>query len=487
MSVRVKIALVSLAGILMPVLAIFFQTSILIILITSLISAVILVFVIFKLLSPLSSLIQGAETLSSGNLNFRVDVRSHDELEKLGEAFNKLAETIKSSVERLEQDKDIISAERNKLSSVLSSVIDGIIAVDLGRRVVLSNKTAQYLTGYTEEEMQGQPVDALLHLFNNQEEVSAKTYCQIDLTGSAAVRVFESLTLIGKEGRKVKVSLTTSPILGNLTANLGCLLILHDMTHESELEQMKLDFVSMASHELKTPLTNIMGYLSVYLDENRPTLTKDQAGLLDRCLVSTKQLQTLVENLLSVNKIEKEQMSVAVEPIDLNNVFAKTIEDLQNQAKLKNITLNFVKNEALPKVLADSMRLTEVINNLVANAINYTEANGKVSVFTQSSPNEVVVTVEDTGVGIPQEAIPHLFNKFFRVSNSMQKASKGTGLGLYISKSIIQKLNGKIWVESEVGKGSKFHFSLPIARKDSSSLNQNKFVSEAIQAGALNY
>ncbi len=488
MSVRAKIILIALVGIFFPVLAVFFQTNILFILIASLASAVILIFIIFKLLSPLSSLIKGTETLSSGNLNFRVDIRSHDELEKLGESFNKLADNLKQSVEKLEQDKDIISGERNKLQAVISSVIDGIIAVDLSRRVVLANKTAQYLTGYSGEEMQGQSIDQLVHLFKEQTEIPLKTYCQINFTDSSSpAKVFESLTLVGKDARKVRITLTTSRISGGVQTNLGCILILHDLTYESELEQMKLDFVSMASHELKTPLTSIVGYLSVFLDEAGNKLPKENLDLLDKAFVSAKQLQTLIQNLLNVNKIEREHLDVEVEPINLNDNFGKAIEDLQNQAKLKNISLNFSRDDTLPKVLADPVRIGEVINNLVANAINYTSAGGKISVYMKASPNEVTTTVEDTGMGIPQEAIPHLFSKFFRVSNSMQKSSKGTGLGLYISKSIIQKLNGKIWVESKVGKGSKFHFSLPVAIQDTSSLDRNKFVSEAIQTGALNY
>lgn len=487
MSLLWKLTLTTLSGVFLPLLVLFFTQNILFAFVAAAAFSLFLIFLFFRFLAPLKTLLQGADNLASGNLNFRLDLRSNDELQKAGEAFNELAQKLKTALESSEQDKSIISAESNKLSAVLSSVIDGIIAVDLGKRVVLANKAAQYLTGYKEEEMQSRPVDELLHLFKDQEEISAKTYCQIDFTESPTVQVFESLTLVGKEGRRVKVSLTTSPISGNLTANLGCLLILHDLTHESELEQMKLDFVSMASHELKTPLTNIIGYLSVFLDENRPKLTREQSQLLDRSLASARELQTLVENILSVNKIEREQMSVALEPVDLNNVLDKAIEDLQNQAKLKNITLNLVKDPTLPKVLADRVRVDEVINNLVSNAINYTQAGGMVRVYMAASPNEVTVTVEDNGVGIPREAIPHLFNKFFRVSNTLQKGSKGTGLGLYISKSIVQKLNGKIWVESEVGKGSKFHFSLPVAKEQTSSLNQNKFVSEAIQGGALNY
>ena len=142
----------------------------------------------------------------------------------------------------------------------------------------------------------------------------------------------------------------------------------------------------------------------------------------------------------------------------------------------------------VPKILADPIMISEVVTNLVANAINYTNVGGKVDVTLNVSPNEITTIISDNGVGIPKDALPHLFNKFFRVSNQAQQASKGTGLGLYISKSIIEKLGGKIWVESEVGKGSKFSFTLPLAeRKSTGVINTGSFMGEEIQAGALNY
>ena len=133
------------------------------------------------------------------------------------------------------------------------------------------------------------------------------------------------------------------------------------------------------------------------------------------------------------------------------------------------------------------MGLGEVITNLLSNAINYTSPGGKVEIATEVFPTELKTAISDTGVGIPQEALPHLFSKFFRVSNQLQKTSKGTGLGLYIAKSIIEKLHGKIWVESEVGKGSKFSFTLPLIIQSKGILDHDKFVSEALQSGTLNY
>lgn len=484
-----KIAFVILAGVTLPIiLTIFVLPNPLYLIPIGIAVAVLATLVIGLFLKPLQTILKGTEALSSGNLNHRLDIRSGDEFEELAESFNKLATKLAQSVTTLEQEKQIISFQKNKLDIILSSMKDGIIAIDLAKNIVLVNKATCEMTGYSEGELQNHQIDDVLHFFDGKDEIAAKTYCQIDLTNSYSSRLFQFLTLVGKGGRGVKINLMTSPAQEGVQTNLGCILIIHDLTSESEVERMRLDFVSMASHELKTPLTNIIGYLSVFINESKDSLKKEQSLLLDRSLVSARQLLNLVENILSVNKIERDEFSVVIQPTDLTATLTKAIEDLQNQAKLKNITLTLAPPPKLPKVLADPLRLSEVVNNLVANAINYTEAGGRVSVYTQASPEEVITTVEDSGIGIPKEAISHLFNKFFRVSSPLQKGVKGTGLGLYITKSIVEKLGGKIWVESEVGKGSRFHFSLPQAKEANlTSLDRDKFIGQEIQHGALSY
>lgn len=431
-------------------------------------------------LKPLSTLIKSSQSLIDGNLNHRIDIRSGDEFENVGKSFNSMTEKLAHTFQTLEKDQQIAISEKNTLNEILSSLIDGIIALDFNKNIILMNKAAEEITGYTQGEIQGKTVDQMIHLFSEDEEIISKSYCQGSFN--------RSCKLIGKNGKQTKVDLITSQVEGAVQTHLSCILILHDLSKEEELEQMKFDFVSMASHELRTPLTSIIGYLSVFLNENKNKLANEEFDLLNRAYISTQQLLTLVQNLLSVNKIERDQMSVSVESVDYLSVLSKTVEDLKNQAAQKNIVLTLtVPQTPLPKVMADPVRIGEVVTNLVANAINYTNAGGRVEVTAQVSPTEITTMVSDTGVGIPKEAIPHLFNKFFRVYNQVQPASKGTGLGLYITKSIIEKLHGKIWVESEVGKGSKFIFTLPAISQTSGILDTDKFISQTIQAGGLNY
>lgn len=480
-TLHLKVALTAIFATVSPyILGLFIQLSPLLFLLAAFVSAIFALAILFWILKPLENLIKSTSAFSDGNLNHRIDIRSGDELEEAGNSFNMLAEKLSKTIQGLENDRTVAIAEKNKFNEILSSIIDGIIALDFNKNIMFLNKASEQLTGYNQAEIQGKPIDQVLHLFSDNIEILPKTYCQESFNQTAK--------LIGKTGKQTKVKIMTAQVGTTVQTNLSCILILHDLSREEELEQMKLDFVSMASHELKTPLTSIVGYLSVFLDESKDKVPKESLDLLEKSFTAAKQLQTLITNLLNVNKIEREQLSVSPEPTDYLPILTKAVEDLKSQATQKSIVLSLVPPaQALPKVMADPIRIAEVVTNLVANAINYTNPGGKVEIATAVSPNEITTSVTDTGIGIPKDAIPHLFNKFFRVSNTEQKANKGTGLGLYISKSIIEKLHGKIWVESEAGKGSRFSFTVPVVTQTSGILDSTRFTSQAIQSGTLNY
>ena len=226
---------------------------------------------------------------------------------------------------------------------------------------------------------------------------------------------------------------------------------------------MKLNSVSMAAHELRTPLTSIRGYLSVFQEEDI-TLNDEQKMFLKRISIASDQLVALVENLLNITRIEKGVMALNKNPLNLLETIKTIIESLHESASQRNISVKlFEPEENIPLVDADAFRISEVITNLLSNAIYYTDKGGNVDISFSHNDKEIITHIKDTGQGIPKEALPHLFTKFYRVSGKLEQGSKGTGLGLYIAKAIIDMHNGKIWVESEVGIGSTFSFSLPIA------------------------
>jgi signal transduction histidine kinase len=273
----------------------------------------------------------------------------------------------------------------------------------------------------------------------------------------------DNLKVAGR-GREAWVNLAAVQIAEGRSVDLGCLLTLHDVTAERQLEEMKLDFVSMAAHELRTPLTSIQGYLSVLMTQAARKLTPEERTFLSRVKISADQLVALVENLLSVSRIEQGALTVHLTPTDWLPLVTQTVADFAHRAREKKITLTLRRPpRSLPKVLVDPLRITEVLTNLLSNAMTYTQPGGRVQVSLEVQPGAVVTHVTDTGPGIPKEALPKLFTKFFRVAGKLEQGSKGTGLGLYISKAIVEMHRGRIWVESELGKGSTFSFALPVA------------------------
>lgn len=235
---------------------------------------------------------------------------------------------------------------------------------------------------------------------------------------------------------------------------------------QQQLESMQVDFVSMTSHELRTPITSLIGYLNTLNQEARDKLTNDQKEFLDRSIVSAQQILAIVNNILNVSKVERGAFTVSLRAVDLVELIETAVSESKILASQKNILLEFKKPEgSIPKVSADNLRISEVLNNLINNAIIYSQSGGKVEVKVQSDNKQAVTSVVDNGPGIPKEAQPKIFTKFFRAQGALDKSSnsQGSGLGLFISKSIIDLHKGQIWFESEPGKGTTFHFSLPIA------------------------
>lgn len=435
----------------------------------TLLGSLILLFLIALFISdnltrPIRMLQKTTTLLTQGHLDTRIKLRTRDELEDLANSFNVMAASMQDAFMNLEQDKNLLSGERNKMAVAFSGIVDGVIVVDMDRNISVFNKAAEKLTGYTSEEVIGKPIGQMVRLYDKAIELIAPTYCPIttdDFEGNVFTGV--SLKLTGKNGKASHVDLTVGKIKEASQTNVGCILVLHDLSQEKELEEMKLDFVSMAAHELRTPLTSIRGYLAVFMEECAIALSDEQKTFLERISIASEQLMALVENLLNITRIEKGALTLNVQSFEWEGLVRKVMKDLEGRAEQKKITVNFHPPlQALPLVKVDVFRISEVVTNLLANAINYTAPGGTVTITLAVKDKEVITNIQDTGEGIPTEALPHLFSKFFRVAGKLEQGSKGTGLGLYISKAIVDMHHGKIWVESTLGKGSTFSFSLPI-------------------------
>lgn len=405
----------------------------------------------------------------------QVLLKQKEELEKSNQQLVQKEQELAVANQELEKEKEEISAEKNKLAVILGGITDGVIGLDLSRRVLTFNTAAEKMTGLHAADVIGKPIEQVFRVFDQLDELKPVEYCPLRTDGFEGV-VFsqQALRLMSSNGKEVFVNMTNGQIKESTRVNLGCICTIHDVTQERQLEEMKLDFVSMAAHELRTPLTSIRGYLSVFMQENKDKFSTDQTMFLNRIEISTQQLMALIENLLNVSKIERGVFKVDIAPMDWVPFVRQTVEDTKNRAKERGLSLEFVEPlQKMPSVAADKLRIGEVINNLLSNAVAYTQSGGRIRVWVEVIGEEVVTYVQDTGEGIPAGAIPHLFTKFFRVSGKLEQGSKGTGLGLYISKKIVDMHKGKIVAESEVGRGSTFSVYLPIAKESDEKKQEN--------------
>lgn len=378
---------------------------------------------------------------------------------------------IESEVAKRTQE---LSAERNKISLTLASVTDAVITLDLEGHILIFNKAAEILLNKFSKDVMGEKIEDVIRVYDNDVEITKDTYAPANADNAEAI-VFNknSLKIVCGE-KEVYVIFICGHITDGRKVNIGSIITLHDISKEKQLEEMKIDFVSMAAHELRTPLTSIRGYASLLQKQLAGKLTDDQQKFMNIMLICIENLANLINNLLSVSRIERNSMRLDLAVIDLAGITQSIVDELKNAAQTRNQTLTFIKEqEQFPSVVADNFRIGEVLRNLIGNAIAYTKSGGNITVRLTQKDNTLSVSIADTGEGIPKEALPRLFSKFFRVSGVLGQGSKGTGLGLYISKSIINMHRGTIGVESEFGKGSVFHFLLPIATENEKVLYSN--------------
>lgn len=363
--------------------------------------------------------------------------------------------------EDLTREKERWRRLKEKSDAILHSMTDGVIVLGKTGEIISANERAEEillspdlvgqgyedilpLKGTNGTQLVGTDEDPILRVLRGREESNKGVY----------------LVESGETSEKKFLSLAAMPLVGED----GALIIFSNVTEEQELDRMKLDFVSMASHELRTPITSIMGYLSLIKEEAMDRLTEEERQFIERAFIAGQKLEALMENLLSVSQVEKGDLSLDLKEVDWNELIREQLEDFRSQAEQSGLELRTSLASDLPPVEVDKLRIGEVLNNLLSNALSYTyEGEVEISTYRSADGQFIITSIRDTGQGIPQEAIPHLFTKFYRVSGVLEQGSKGTGLGLYISQAIVKAHQGNIWAESRLNEGSTFFFSLPVA------------------------
>ncbi|MBI4330431.1 MAG: GAF domain-containing protein [Chloroflexi bacterium] len=355
--------------------------------------------------------------------------------------------------------------EHATLEAVTQGMDEGLVLVNPGSAVVYSNRAAGELLGLPPEWHRGKDIRAYVRGFWGRVEDApgvAESW-QNALSHIADKPSLSMAVVTGGTRRELLLTLfpVGSPPPGN---NLGAGILLRDVTREKEVDRMKTDFVSLASHELRTPMTVILGFSELLL--HRPMDAKERQQSLEYILQESQRLTSLLDDMLNISNIEAGRLSLQIEPVPVRPLLEQVVSRFSSGAPGRPFAIDIPDN--LPPVLADRGKLTEVLHNLVDNATKYSPGTTPIVLSARlqaSSPDgsapAIIIAVKDRGPGIPQAAIPNLFTRFYRVNSPDTQKVRGTGLGLYIVKTLVELMAGRAWAESQSGLGSTFYVSLP--------------------------
>lgn len=438
-----------------------FNNFVLPVIMVGVIPAVTLSYLFAELLArPVRHIRDTALELARGNFTIHPNQHSAGEFREIAQALDEVATKLQQTISEAASETALIAAERNKLRSVLGAMTDGVFALDRAGRILLFNKAASELTGRTITEVAGQLAEKVLPFRQDGELVMTRWLASQPGT-EHKIGQWKNLELYRADGSSLYVNVQ-AVVLNDDPNGIAALVTFHDLTKTHQLEEMQIDFVALAAHELRTPITEIKGYLDI-LDHEAKNLSKSNREFLERTMASATQLSGLMHNLLNVSRIEHGELGYQPETISYLDFVKHATRELTLRAEEQHREFALSLPTSLPPVTADPTSLQEVLSNLVLNAIDHTApGTGRITMTIRRHRDMVETVVEDNGTGIPPEAIPRLFTKFFRVGE-MKSNTRGTGLGLYICRAIVEAHGGTIWADSTIGQGSTFTFRLPLS------------------------
>jgi len=367
-----------------------------------------------------------------------------------GGSLDALARELNKSAARLDASINMLTDERNRSAAILGSMIEGVAVIGEDERVIFSNGAFSQILGLEIGEIEGRP---LLEVARQSDLLAA---IRMALSGHEQVT---SEIVVGTV-RPRSFAVTAAPV--QASSHKGAVLVLHEISDLRRLERVRQDFVANVSHEFRTPLTAIQGFAETLLGGALDD-PANRRRFVEIIREHAMRLARLTEDLLKLSRIEAGQLKLEFRPVSVAQLVESCVETAQLKATPRNLALSVQLPDGLPAVRGDANSLQEVLQNLLDNALQYTPGGGRIEVSASCSDGRVTVTVADTGIGIPQAEQERIFERFYRVDAARSREAGGTGLGLSIARHIMEAHGGRLWVESAVGEGSRFHFSIPVA------------------------
>jgi two-component system, NtrC family, sensor histidine kinase KinB len=404
-----------------------------------------------RIVGPLRRLTESTVKIAGGDLNASVVVDSDDEVGTLAAEYNRMAESLR---QLRSSDMGKLLMAQQTTEAAIDSLYDPVIVTDGEGRVTKLNPAAEEIFG-SEKENSGMHVGQVAR----DERIAGAVAEALESQRPVAVEGMSSVLPLSVAGSERAFRLRTTPMRDNDHHLLGAVTLLEDITHLREIDRLKSEFIATASHELRTPLTSVQMGVYLLLERAAGELTDKQVEVLTACREDCERLDKLMRDLLDLSRIEAGENKPALAPVKARDLINGATKELRPQVESKGLNLKVEAPVDLPLVRVDRSQVERVLTNLVVNAMRYTR-HGEIRISAQSRGNAVAVSVSDTGSGIPQEYLPHIFDKFVQVPGA---ATGGAGLGLAISRLIVEAHGGQISVQSEPSRGSTFTFTLPVA------------------------
>lgn len=474
---------------------------------------IILIFIILmaiitadRISKPIAVLHKGTDIISNGNLDYRVDIKTGDEIQELADAFNEmtaklkkynsgLESTIKARTSQLnnkvkelqdaqtamvnitedaERDKELSEQEKNKIQAILSSIGDAVFVVDKNLKIIVFNSVIEKLSGYSAKEAIGEHYEEILKFVYEKDSKINNSFVRNVINTGKIKEMSNHMLLVNRAGKAIPITDSASALKDKAGNIIGCVVVFRDITRERQTQELKDEFLNIAAHDLRTPITAVKGYTDMINSGDFGEVNERLRDPLKEIGQASERMMSMVSDFLTISRIERGKINVSVKAVDLTPTLQSLAKQMELLMTKKNLSFDYSGIPEKFLVWTDQEKIQQVIVNLLDNALKYTD-KGLITLKAKIGSQTAVISVSDTGKGISPEHLNNLFEKYYQVGDVklshgghkrvVEGKGTGLGLGLYISRLIVERCGGKIWVESELGKGSKFSFSLPVSKQ----------------------
>ena len=409
---------------------------------------------------PIVLLKDGAKEFGKGNFNHEIPVENKDEIGNLAHTFNDMAIEIQTLMYKQEQATANVMDTRNYLDAIITGSHDPIFVLDPEGKVEFGNNAFFEMSGYQKNEIIGK--NYMILVPDEYHDFILERWKEVQ---NGIGKPYETKA-ITKDGNIKDMMVSHTGV--EFSEGKKYVIVARDITEIKMIDEMKNNIISNISHELRTPITIMRGFIEVAMSENDPD---KRNGYLERAISAIDRQNRMVQDLIEAAMGEIKNLKLVFKTVDLKHVLETSLKDVEPKANLSNVDIN-VELENDLYIEGDQQQITYVLTKLMDNAIKFTEKGGKLDVLAQNIDGFVKICVKDTGIGISKENIGKIFDKFFQIDATTTRKYNGSGVGLTISKNIIEKHGGKIWVESELGKGTTFFFTIPRASSKQMSFDE---------------